>query len=34
MLSNAVHPKRNNNGIIAYRNIIGNMLVDKREEIK
>lgn len=27
MLSNAVHPKRNQNGIISYRNKIGNMIV-------
>lgn len=27
MLSNAVHPKRNHNGIISYRNKIGNMIV-------
>ena len=29
MLSNAVHPKRENNGIIKYRNIIGNMIINK-----
>ncbi len=28
MLSNAVHPKREKNGIIKYRNIIGNMIIN------
>ena len=29
LLSNAVHPKRENNGIIKYRNKIGNVITDK-----
>ncbi len=31
MLSNAVHPKRENNGIIRYRNKIGNILLSSKE---
>ncbi len=33
MLSNAVHPKRNRNGIIKYRNIIGNIILSSRRKI-
>lgn len=32
MLSNAVHPKRGHNGIIKYRNRIGNIIISKKEE--
>lgn len=31
MLSNAVHPKREGNGIIAYRNKIGNIIISRKE---
>lgn len=31
MLSNAVHPKRGQNGIIKYRNKIGNIIISKKE---
>ncbi len=33
MLSNAVHPKRNRNGVIKYRNIIGNIILSSRRKI-
>ncbi len=32
MLSNAVHPKRGNNGILKYRNKIGNIIISRKEE--
>ena len=32
MLSNAVHPKREMNGIVKYRNTIGNLVIDRMKE--